>query len=497
MILLLNKRRLLLGTGGCALATLVLLCVARRALTGWVIGALLQLGGASQIRFNVTEATPWHVAVTDLSFQVRTQGFAARRVTIDRRHWWMPSLGVVRIGQARVPLTIDGSDTDPWSWPTYQNGRARVQPWQVPLEEMVVDGQVAIRAATLPPREVNVKLEARLTAQSSWEVRGQADGPGLSLQGEASYDVTRDELTFKAPAIALSLKVWENYVRWLLLLPGGAWSLEGNLTGGAAGRLAGGQLTGTGTLQLREGHANNLERAVSAAGIEADLEFTDLARLVTRPGTLRIRELRTGRLVLRELDAEFAFGDSNKIVVTRAALKALGGSLGAEPFKYFLDQRQLDVVLLAEGINVEEVLALTKDLPAKASGRVNGRLPVHVDEGGFRLGTGWLALTPGVAAQLQFSAAGLLTAGLSPGSSSYAVLQKIESGLLKLKVSELRLEIRPPDAPPGRSATLHVAGEPFDPGVKAPVTLDLNVNGPLEQLLNLGLDSRLKFGTGK
>lgn len=286
-------------------------------------------------------------------------------------------------------------------------------------------------------------------------------------------------------------------MRWLLLLPGGAWSLEGNLTGGAAGRLAGGQLTGTGTLQLREGHANNLERAVSAAGIEADLEFTDLARLVTRPGTLRIRELRTGRLVLRELDAEFAFGDSNKIVVTRAALKALGGSLGAEPFKYFLDQRQLDVVLLAEGINVEEVLALTKDLPAKASGRVNGRLPVHVDEGGFRLGTGWLALTPGVAAQLQFSAAGLLTAGLSPGSSSYAVLQKIESGLLKLKVSELRLEIRPPDAPPGRSATLHVAGEPFDPGVKAPVTLDLDVNGPLEQLLNLGLDSRLKFGTGK
>lgn len=140
-------------------------------------------------------------------------------------------------------------------------------------------------------------------------------------------------------------------------------------------------------------------------------------------------------------------------------------------------------------------MALTKDLPAKAVGRVNGRFPIRIDDSGLRLGTGWLELKPGVYAEIQFNANGLLTGGASPSSPSYAVLKKVESGLLKLKITEMRLDIRPPGAPPGRSAQLHLAGEPVDPNVKAPVILDLNVNGPLERLINLGLDSRVSFGS--
>ena len=122
-------------------------------------------------------------------------------------------------------------------------------------------------------------------------------------------------------------------------------------------------------------------------------------------------------------------------------------------------------------------------------------LPLRIDAAGLRLGTGWLQLKPGVHAEIQFNTSGLLTRGVSPGNPSYAVLKKVESGLLKLKINELRLDIRPPNAPPGRSAQLHIAGEPVDPDVKAPVVLDLNVNGPLEQLINLGLDSRVSFGS--
>jgi hypothetical protein len=197
---------------------------------------------------------------------------------------------------------------------------------------------------------------------------------------------------------------------------------------------------------------------------------------------------------MRDLEAEFAFANAHQITVTRATLGILGGSVAAEPFKYFMDLRELEAVLVINGVDVGEVMALTQDLPAKASGRVNGRLPVRIDGSGLRLGTGWLALKPGVYAEIQFNATGLLTGGTATNSPSYAVLKKIESGLLKLKISEMRLDIRPPDAPPGRSAQLHLVGEPVDPEVKAPVILDLNVNGPLEKLLNLGLDSRVRFG---
>jgi hypothetical protein len=490
-----NKRRLLQGAAGLALITAVVVVVARLALTGLAVDALLRMAGASEIKFSVTQASPWRVVVENLDFRLRTQAFAAKRLVLQRTHWWTPSLGAVRVEQARLPLNIDGSDTNPWAWSTYKNGTAAAQPVKIPADEISIDGQLVVQAAALADQTLTVKIEARLTENGEWNGRARADGPGLGLKAEGTFNPATNVLTFKVPEASVDLKPWQGFIQRMVLLPAGPWELEGKLSGSAEGKWADKHLMASGVVQVRDGRIKNEPHGVSAEGIEADLQFIDFEKVRTRPGTLRIRELRTGRLPLREIDAEVAFESAEKIAVTRIALKALGGSLAAEPFKYFFNLRELDAVLLAEGVSVEEVMALTQDLPAKATGRVNGRLPVHIDAGGLRLGTGWLALKSGVYAEVQFNAGGLLTSGMPAGSPSYAVLKKIESGLLKLKVGELRLDIRPPNAPSGRSAQLHLVGEPVDPEVKAPVTLDLNVNGPLERLLNLGLDSRVKFGS--
>lgn len=473
------------------------LLFARLTLTGLAVGSLLRLGGASEVTFRVAAASPWRVVVENLGFKVKTQLFAAHRVTFSRVHWWTPSLGSVQVEEARVPLTIDGSDTNPQEWPTYQNGTAAVAPTSLPLEEISVDGQLIIRAAALPDQALAVNFEARPAAGGKWSGQLAANGPGLGMKGEGSFDPAKHELAFQVPELSLDLKLWQGFIQRLVLLPGGAWEIEGRLTGSATGRLVGKDLVAGGKVQLREGRVRYAQKAITAEGIEADLEFTDLDKFVTKPGTVRVRELRTGQLALQDIRGEFAFASANQIVVSAASLKALGGSVAAEPFTYFLSQRELSAVLLVDGVSVEEVLALTQDLPAKAVGRVNGRLPVRIDGSGLRLGTGWLALKPGVYAELQLDAGGLLTNGVAPGSASYSVLKKIESGLLKLKLGELRLDIRPPNAPAGRSAQLHLSGEPVDPEVKAPVVLDLNVNGPIEKLINLSMDSRVSFGGSK
>ncbi len=490
----LNIRRLLLPAAGLLLVAVAVLLVFRLTMAGMMVNLLLKSSGASQVSFKIVQAAPWRVVVEDLNFQVRTQSFAARRVTVDRRNWWRLSLGSVRVEQAMVPVTIDGSDTNPWSWASYQNG-GPVQPWLAPVDDLAVDGRLVVKAAALPDQTVGIKFAARQTGKKAWEGFVQADGPGLSVRGEGSYDLGKDDLVFKVPDAELDLKKWQNFVRRLVLLPGGAWEIEGQFTGQGEGRLVGKKLTTSGSLQLRKGRASNAALAVVAEGIEASLEFTDLAQFVTKPGTLHIRELRTGQLTLREVDAGLALGGPDKIIVHRASFQALGGTVAVEPCNYFPSQRELETVVLVDGINIEEVMALTQDLPARATGRVNGRFPLRIDGSGLRLGTGWLQLKPGVYAEMQFKASGLLTRGAPASSPGYAVLKKIEAGLLKLKITEMRLDIRPPNAPPGRSAQLHIAGEPVDPDVKAPVVLDLNVNGPLEKLINLGLDSRLSFGT--
>lgn len=488
-----TKFRFMLAALLLAVVLLVVALAARLFLTGLAFEAVLRQAGATEIRFQVTQASLWRVVLTDVGFLLRLQPFAAERVTLDRVHWWTPSLGTLRIEAAKVPVKIEDRGRGPTSSPDAEQKPAGAV--MLPFEKISLDGEVIIQADGQAEQALTVKIEARPDGKGFWTGRTEVVGPGVGLKGEGSYDPGSGDLVFQITELSLDVKPWLGFVRQVVPLPENDWIVEGQLSGTAAGRLAGEMFAATGTLRLREGRAESTAQAITAEGIEADLEFMDFVRVATKPGTLRIRELRTGKLTLNDLSADFALEGVDRILVSHATLRALGGRVTAEPFVLEPSQAELDAVLLAEGISVEEVMALTQDLPAKATGRVNGRVPVRIAADGLRLGTGWLALTPGVNAEIEFSAKGLLTGGAAPGTPSHAVLQKIESGLLKLRISELRLEIRPIDAPAGRSAQLHLKGEPVDQEVKAPVILNLNVNGPLEKLINMGMDSRLSVGT--
>ena len=490
----LSKRRLVFGFTAACLALLMFGLLARTYLAGVTFGAVLKEAGATEIRFQITQVSLWRVVVEDVGFLLRLQPFAAKRITLDRARWWMPSLGTLRVEAARVPVKVDGPASPPPAGGDRPDTPAG-GPVSLPFEEISIDGQLVVQAADLPDQALTVNIEARPAAAGVWEAKTRINGPGLELKGEGRYDFGSGELAFKLPEISLDLQTWDGFVRRLVPVPDGDWEAAGKFSGSGEGRWAGGKLAASGGVRLREGRLASTTKAITAEGIAADLEFTDFAALTTKPGTLSIRELRTGKLTLTDLAADFSLEGPDRIAVNHATLQALGGRVTAEPFAVAPSRAELDAVLLADGISIEQVMALTQDLPAKATGRVNGRVPVRIDANGLKLGTGWLTLTPGVQAEIEFNAKGLLTGGSAPNSPSYAVLQKVESGLLKLRISELRLDIRPTNVPEGRSAQLHLKGAPVDPEVKAPVILDLNVNGPLEKLINMGMDSRLSFGT--
>lgn len=481
------------------LAALVLAGVlARRPLAAAVITTSLRMAGAGDVRLAVTEASPWQVEMQDVSLRFRTQRFAAEQITFERASWWQPTLGAVRVAGARVPVTLDGSDTNPWAWSTYTgSGGGGVSPaaaLAVPVEEVTVDGVLAVQVAGQPEQELRVHFAARLDDGRRWSGNATAEAPGFRAEVTAGFSAAKGTLDFQVTRAELDLQRWEGFVQQLVVLPGGRWELAGRLSGTAEGGYADGQLVANGTVRLREGRFVYPARGVTAEGVEADFTFTDFDRFTSAPGTVRIAELKAGEIRATALDLELAFLGPEHVAVSRASLEALGGRLAAEPFNFFPRQDELEATLLADGIDMAQVLALVKDPPAKAQGRVDGRVPIRIDASGLRFGSGWLELKRGVYAEVQLNAAGLLTRGVSPSDLRYATLQRVESGLLRLKLAELRLDLRPRHAPPGRTATIKLVGEPVDPTVKAPVNLDLNINGPLEQLLNLGLDSRVRFG---
>jgi len=491
-------RRILSLLGAGLLLGMLAMFLLRGPLTHAAVTAGLQRVGAGNITLDVIRSTPWSVALENLAFRIKAQPFSASRVTMERAHWWQPTLGAVRIEGIRMPMTIDGSDTNPFAWASY-SGEAPASGGgglQMPIEKLSIDGQLIVRTSN-HEQPLELKFTAQPTGKNTWGGTTQVTGPGLLLNTEASYDLQAKRLEFHTTALSVELKPWQDVIQRLVVMPMGPWTVDGRLTGNFKGSYADQKLAMDGRIQLSQGSMINGDGKLSAEGIESDFVFTDLTHFQSNPGTLRIRELRTGTLVANDLDAELAFLTSEHFAVHRLSLKTLGGSLSAEPFSLALEKQELEAVVLVDGLDVEKIMALSKDVPAKASGRVDGRLPIRIDGHGLRLGTGWLQLKQGVYAAMQLNAAGLLTSGMAQNTSSYVVMKRIENGLLQLKLGALRLDVRPPDVQRGQSARLHLEGEPVDPLVKAPVTLDVNVNGPLEQLLNFGLKDNISFGSGK
>lgn len=475
----------LLWTGALLALVVVVVLALRKPLLARALQGALREAGATGTRFVVTTAAPWRVQVDELGFTWQRQEFSAQRVTVDRPKWWGSTLGDVRIERARLPLSALGAAGGGTGGGT--------APARVPVDQVSLDGVLVVGDAA---REVAIRFAAKQDEAQRWSGSAEAKAGGLAVVATGSYDHREKLAGVRVEHWEVDLALWGEFLQGEVPLPEGPWTLGGVVSGDARADYVDGKLAAAGRVAWRGGRAGSEKLGLQAEGIEADFEFTDLFGLRSKPGTLHVRELRAAGLKAGSVEIAAALAGPDRIEVSEVRLEALGGRLAAESFIVAPASGELAATLTLDGVRVEEVLALAPEVPATATGLVDGRVPLTYGPQGLQFGRGWLELKRGSEAELQLHAAGLLTGGVAPSSASYPTLKKIEAGLLRLRLTELRLDLRPANAPPGRTATLHVAGEPVDPEVKAPVKLDLNVNGPVERLLNLGLDGRVKFRTG-
>ena len=473
------RRLLICAVGLAALATAAL--VARPWLGGYAIRTVLGMAGASAIKFHVVTAVPNRVVVEDLEFRLKSQAFAAHRLTLDRPRWWRFSLGRVQVEGARVELTLDGSDTNPWGSPSFDGTADPAEPAGLPLESLVLDGEVTVRAALQPDQRLTVKLEGAPKGKSDWVGSLVMEGPGFKLAGGGTLLGWGTELDFQVHSAELDLKIWQGFIQRNLLLPDGPWEMSGRLTGVAEGHVTARRFAATARVSLRDGQMRAHTLDIVADGAEADLEFSDLWKFRTKAGRLRLRELRVGRLPLQDVRADIGLWGDQTLAVAGVEFNALGGRVTAAPFKYFLSQREVETTLQVDGVDLARLLELAPAVPAGISGRVGGSLPIRVQDSGVRLDPGYLVLQPGPSAKLECTATALVRSGATMPADTLAVLKTAGTKPLQLRLGAMRLDIRAPGLPLGCSAWLQVAGETPE----GPVAFDLNVNGAIEKYLDI------------
>lgn len=341
--------------------------------------------------------------------------------------------------------------------------------------------QWTLRVATPRPRERAVAFVI--------------EGRGLRVEGDASLDPA-GEGAWRIAEARIDLAEWFGWLapRWAPDVQTVA--VAGELALAGEGRWRGGKLTGRARATVREGRIDDAVRKLRLEGITLDLALDELAPRRAVAG--QVLSWTGGRFDVLPLGAgrvEFST-QGDQVDISAATLGLMGGQLEIGALRFGLSTPEFAVTARVRRLELAELLQFLPPVLAEARGKVEGSVTLRRDGRGIAIDEGRFALEAGEHAELR------LTPGLTQIAAGmpqvvrthYPGLVRLESGGVPLRAHELEIWLTPRGDAAGRTARVHVAGGPEDPTLRAPVVLDVNVRGPLEELVRMGTDSRLRFG---
>lgn len=292
-------------------------------------------------------------------------------------------------------------------------------------------------------------------------------------------------------------------------------AIEGTLQLAGEGEWTNDGATGRLRVTLDNGKASSAEQGWEAAGISltANVDLAPGGSLKIESMVLRVSSVQAAGITGRDLVVELTGAVPGELSVRRAEIAVLGGTVRIRPFA--VDPARLEIRATAElaGIALGEVADLVPTALAAAQGRMDGRIEIAWSQAtGFKPQGGALRVAADTPATIRLaSTPGFLTQHLperikllpdwlrlpptwfAPVNPAYGTLQKIELGEQDLTVEQMRVELYP-DGPTGaRSATVEVAARPAAGSAVERVSFTVNVAGPLQQVLEIGLDERARL----
>jgi hypothetical protein len=374
--------------------------------------------------------------------------------------------------------------------------RAELPPpgkWKLPPVDGKLTGEFN---ATLLGGAPKLKWELTLRTEKPRErsVAFAVAGYGLHVRGDARLD-PMGEGTWRIEEAEVNLGEWFGWLAPRVAPKLSAVSVAGTVRVAGEGTWRGGVLGGHATVSLRDGRIDDSARKVLFEGLACNLVMEDIAARRTAPaqvltwtsGHYDLVELGTGQI-------EFSI-DGDKVQVAHAGISVFGGLLEARGVSFSTQRPEFTVSAQVTGFEVGKLVFLLPQILSHARGKVDGYVDLSRDSRGIAVGAGYLGLREGETAELRFvPTPGIISTALPPSINKlYPGLGKMETEGIPMEAEVLKISFVPERDELGRTAWLHVAGQPVDPSFKGPIDLMINIRGPLDQVINFGASSALRL----
>ncbi len=409
------------------------------------------------------------------------------------------------------------------SSPVLEPSPAHIQPTPTPKASPSPNPSATVLSGVLqwrglPP--LRWTIETRAGGPLSTRIEGSAHVVAEGLEGTAQviFDAASGESVWREGALRVDLARWVpsllTAARLAPLPPGVA--VTGSLTATTAGGWTRDGLTGRADLQIR----GSLERTappLRVDGIALSVTLPDLQNLAASPQQhARFDRAKVGDVVAEQGEIRFRMRSLQEVAIEGADLQLLGGRVALAPFSARIEPdglAPLETTVTLEGLALAEAIKLLPQAVTAATGLIAGSVDVQWSRAeSVTIGRGLLELQPGRHAEMRLAPQpGFLTGQLperlallppsfgplarwfSPRNPAYTAVEAIELGRENLVIESLQILTRPEADASGRTARLLVRARPSVPGAVGEVGFEVNLSGPLNQVLKLGLDQRVQL----
>lgn len=374
-----------------------------------------------------------------------------------------------------------------------------------------------VKATALPGSpEWTWKLGVSATEGGRRRADIAADAAGAKVRATAEVDPKTGAGTWSLEEAVFNAAVWVA-AQPVKGLDGVTATGTIRVTGG--GTLRAGRPVGTIRVEWPDGSVRNEAAGWALEGVTLAGEFAvDAAagRVASvAPLAAGVRTIVTRRFGARNFTLSGTLRDDRTLAVESARIEIAGGEASLVPCVVPLAPPVLKVRVRIDNVGLQDLVALVPAGLAEARGRIGGELGLSWSEAeGFQIGIGRLELARTEPTVVRLApSVGMITshlprsfvlvpAWLGPISRwltaenpSYGEMQQIELGQAELRVESLEVQVSPEGDERGRSASVRLRARPerADSAVKE-LTFDVNVLGPLNAVLKLGMDDKTSFG---
>jgi hypothetical protein len=377
--------------------------------------------------------------------------------------------GALEDAEADVPLAwsqASGWSVEPGArltWRKLESRGLRIAPGAFALRTEKTALEAALDASVEGSR-LGARLCVRVPLTPSEQVTAVATIPETAWdENDAALSVLRQ---WDATVSASGRLAAEANIRFL----GGRPLVEGSA------RLAG--------VQLTRGSAN-----VHGLSAEVPFEYGVSLRTVGRP-FVAFDDAQVGNIRLGKGRIEFQV-TPDEVFVDRAEVACCQGHLRAYSIHLNPKRPKAEIIVYADRIDMGEALTLAMPFRGRMEGVLYGQFPVGIDGDRVRLSTGYLYSLPGQGGKLRLDGHAPVQSLLDQAGVKGEVQVPLAKALSDMDFSAVRFELTP-EADGQAVLKIKVDGKSNFKEWPAPVDLELNLHGPLEKLLNVGLDMSRK-----